>query len=71
MEIDMLKTFDDLPDSALIRCPLVLTLTGLSRATLHRRIKQGKFPRGVQLGENSVAWRAGDIRRWLNERQAA
>lgn len=67
----MLKSFDDLPDSALLRCPQVLTLTGMSRATLHRRIKQGKFPRGVQLGENSVAWRAGDLRQWLKALEAA
>lgn len=40
----------------IIRLPEVLTRTGLCASTVYRQEKQGKFPRRVRLGVNSVGW---------------
>jgi prophage regulatory protein len=36
-------------------------LSGLSRATIYRLIKSGKFPRPLSIGTGSVRWRQSDI----------
>lgn len=44
----------------------IQTLTGLSRSTIWRWIKDKKFPAQVKLGGTKVAWRAEDINAWLD-----
>ena len=39
-------------------------LSGLSRATIYRLIKSGKFPRPLSLGTGSVRWRQSDVIAW-------
>lgn len=39
-------------------------LSGLSRATIYRLIKAGKFPRPLSIGTGSVRWRQSDIIAW-------
>ena len=39
-------------------------LSGLSRATIYRLIKSGKFPRPLSIGTGSVRWRQSDIIAW-------
>jgi prophage regulatory protein len=39
-------------------------LSGLSRATIYRLIKSGKFPRPLSIGTGSVRWRQSDIISW-------
>lgn len=43
------------------RKPAVLNRTGLSHATLYRRITEGLFPPGVSLGNRSVGWLAHEV----------
>ena len=57
--------FDSLPDCAVIRLPVVLAVTGRSRASLWNDVKTGKFPQPLQIGPRSVGWRVGDIRALL------
>jgi prophage regulatory protein len=45
--------------------------TGLSRSTIYLRIKQGKFPAPISLGENSGGWLESEIAEWINERVRA
>lgn len=52
----------------LIRLPEVCNLTGLSRSSLYRAINAGLFPRSVQLGQRSVAWRLDQVEDWINSR---
>ncbi len=49
----------------LIRLPEVLMLTGLSRSTLYRKVKEGRFPAPVSLGPRSVAWRESEVLTWI------
>ena len=43
----------------------VLEVTTLSRATLWREIKAGRFPRQVRLSPGRVGWRVSEVTRWL------
>jgi len=52
----------------LVRLPEVCELTGLSRSSLYRAINSGLFPKSVQLGERSVAWRIIEVEDWINTR---
>jgi len=48
-----------------LRLNTVLDRTGLSRATLYRKIRTGTFPRQVKLAERCCGWRESDIEEWL------
>jgi prophage regulatory protein len=52
----------------LLRRPDVQQRTGLSRSSLYNLIKEGRFPRPVQISDRSVAWISDDIDRWINTR---
>lgn len=49
----------------LIRLPEVLDRTGVSRATLYRRIGAGSFPEGRSLGGNLTAWVESEVDAWI------
>lgn len=59
---EALKQFDELPDSAFIRLPIVLGLKGCSRVTLWRQVKNGTFPAPHKVGARMVAWRVSEVR---------
>jgi prophage regulatory protein len=44
---------------------------GVHEQTIWRWSRKGKFPKPVKLGEMTTGWRACDIERWLDEKQAA
>lgn len=48
-----------------LRLDEVLHITGLSCATVYRRMKEGTFPRQIRIGPNSVAWRQSAIVKWM------
>jgi prophage regulatory protein len=48
----------------LIRMPELEVLTGLSRATIYRLIRQGRFVAPVALAANSRGWFASQVRAW-------
>lgn len=55
----------------MLRIAEVLRITGVSAATTWRWCKAGIFPSPVKLGPNSVGWREGDLRAWLESREPA
>lgn len=56
-----------LPEDGLIRYQeLKQNIVPVSRTTLWKWMRDGKFPPTVKVGGNYVAWRAKDIREWLN-----
>lgn len=42
--------------------------TGLARATIYKYVGLGLFPRQCQLGPGRVAWRASEVRAWIQNR---
>ena len=43
---------------------------GVSRTSLWRLVRTGKFPPGIKLGPNSVGWKEEDVEDWLSNREA-
>lgn len=51
--------------TVMLRLPEVSRRTGLSKATIYRRMKQGGFPRCVSCGNRLVAWIEAEIESYL------
>ena len=49
----------------------VADLTGLSRATIWRRVRDGSLAAPLQISTNRVGWLARDIAEWLDSRPKA
>ncbi len=49
-----------------IRIKEVISVTGLARNTIYRRMREGTFPRQIRLGPNSVAWLQSAISEWMS-----
>jgi prophage regulatory protein len=49
----------------LIRIAEVKRLTGLSTATLYRKISAKEFPRPVRLGMVARAWPLSEVQNWI------
>mgnify|MGYP000315344389 FL=1 len=54
----------------LIKCHEIQADFTLSRATIYRWMKEGKFPKPIHLGANMVRWKKSDIDNWLAEKEA-
>ncbi|MBN9341214.1 MAG: AlpA family phage regulatory protein [Comamonadaceae bacterium] len=63
---DPLRNFNDLPDEAYVRLPVVLMLLGVSRATVWRLCKSGTVPAPEKLGSQISVWNVGALRNVLN-----
>lgn len=48
----------------LLRRKEVEELAGISRASIYRMMKAGKFPAPVSLGTGSVRWKQSDVIAW-------
>jgi prophage regulatory protein len=59
---------EERPVERLIRIGEVKRLTGLSTATLYRKISAREFPRPVQLGAVARAWPLSEIQNWIAKR---
>lgn len=57
-----------IPQEVLYRLRDVVTITGRKRSTLYRDIAAGTFPRPVQLGPQSVAWKKSELDAWITSR---
>ena len=52
----------------ILRTHDVLELTGLSRTTIWRLERGGRFPMRFRLSENSVGWDRDEVLRWIESR---
>ena len=59
----------ELENLRLIKRSEVERLTSLSRAGIYASMLEGSFPRPVQTGKRSVAWRFEEVRQWLASRE--
>ena len=53
------------PHDKILRFKDIRDRTGWSRATLHRRVDAGDFPRPVSLGRNCTGWRESEVNSWM------
>jgi prophage regulatory protein len=55
-------------DDELWSVKIVRSNTGLSRASVYKYMALGLFPRQRRIGPGRIAWRASDIRKWIESR---
>jgi prophage regulatory protein len=51
--------------NSFVRLPQVLKETGLSRATLYRKVQDGTFPKQSRIATRCVGWRRSTLDQWL------
>jgi predicted DNA-binding transcriptional regulator AlpA len=61
-----LSNFDQLPDSANVRLPIVMGLYSISAATVWRQVKAGTIPSPRKLTPRTTAWSVKDLRKVLS-----
>lgn len=63
---DALRNFDQLPNSANVRRPVVRALFGCSDTTIWRRVKDGTLPSPSKMSPRIATWNVGEIRAALD-----
>ncbi len=76
MSAEAINTQGPAPDllqmqDALLRISTVSLATGLSRASIYRRLAAGAFPAPVRLSTRCTRWQAADVRAWIQAQRAA
>jgi prophage regulatory protein len=49
----------------ILRLKTVLARTGLSRATLYRKIRDGSFPAQIPISLHGAGWHESAVNRWV------
>jgi prophage regulatory protein len=57
-------------NDALLKIKTVRDLTGLSEATIYRKIAAGQFVAPIRMGTRCTRFRAGDVMAWLRAQAA-
>lgn len=60
--LSRLPLFDQLPDSAHVRLPVVMALWGCASGTVWAWSKLGKIPKPRRLSRRLTVWNVGEIR---------
>lgn len=50
-----------------MRVAQVTAVVPVSRQTIWRWVREGRFPKPVKLTERVSAWRVGDVRQWSEQ----
>lgn len=65
-----MEPLSKIPATGFIRQSQLLgPMLPIGATTLWRWVRQGKFPKPVKLSERVTAWRAEDVRAWLDQQQ--
>ena len=59
---EALKNFDQLPNSASVRQPVVQSLYACSPASVWRGVKAGRIPKPRKLSPRTTCWNVGELR---------
>jgi prophage regulatory protein len=49
----------------ILRLKIVLDRTGLSRATLYRKVQAGTFPKQIRIAARCAGWRESAVNDWM------
>jgi prophage regulatory protein len=60
-----------IPNEKIIRLKTVLGRTGLTRSMAYALLKDGQFPRPINLGARAVGWLESEIDAWIADRVEA
>lgn len=56
------RSFDELPDSALVPDLTIAELLSCHRTQVWRMAREGRLPKPIKIGLNSARWKVGEIR---------
>lgn len=56
---------DQVPLSRLMTTRDLIALTRLSRTSIYRMTRQGRFPPPCSMGNGHIRWREADVRAWM------
>lgn len=59
------------PTERMLRWPDVRERTGLSRTTVWREVRAGRFPAPVKLTDHAIAWKQSAVEAWIASRSTA
>lgn len=68
--VDAIRNFDDLPNCAYIRLPMLMSLFSVSKASIWRWVKNGTIPKPTKLATRTSAWQVGEIRNLLTSKHS-
>ena len=54
-----------------LRLPEVLEMTGMGKTFIYDRMKEGTFPKQIQLGSRSVVWNEQEVINWMEDQMAS
>jgi prophage regulatory protein len=60
-----------IPNENILRLRAVLLRTGLTRSMAYALLKDGHFPKPINLGARAVGWLESEIDSWIAERVKA
>ena len=46
-------------------------MTGMGKTFIYARMKDGTFPRQIQLGSHTVVWNEQEVTKWMEDRMAS
>jgi len=52
-----------------VRMRQVCEMTGMSKASVYRKMTDGTFPKSFKIGESMSAWRVATIEQWIADRE--
>lgn len=58
-------------EKAFLRATDVCVLLNISLPCFYKWLQKGRFPKGIKLGPNCVAWKRETVDAWIAEREAA
>ena len=71
MEANRIKSFDRLPNSAMVSDREIAEVIGINPATVWRWSKAGRLPPPVKIGERCTRWSVGAVRELLAQKDVA
>ena len=54
-----------------LRLAEVLEMTGMGKTFIYARMKDGTFPKQIQLGSRSVVWNEQEVIKWMEDQMAS
>ena len=54
-----------------LRLSEVLEMTGMGKTFIYDRMKDGIFPKQIQLGSRTVVWDKQEVIKWMEDRMAS
>ena len=54
-----------------LRLAEVLEMTGMGKTFIYDRMKDGTFPKQIQLGSRSVVWNEQEVIKWMEDKMAS